>query len=197
MPFKHDCNTFKRNTHITSIAPTASISTLCGATSQGIDPRLANGYIHKTNIGSYTIKNKHLEELLQKHIKEVHPRSLRSRKSYLDGIWKSIIKNAGSVQHLDFLSDYEKEVFKTAIEINQFVTIDLACDRAPCIDQAQSVNVFLPADEDVRNLYNIHMRAWKNGLKSLYYCRSTAATRADSSSKAREIIGVEECLSCQ
>ena len=175
----------KRNINVTSIAPTASISTLCGATSQGIDMRLANAYIHKTNIGSYTVKNKYLEEVLEKHNKNT------------EDVWKSIVKNAGSVQHLDFLSDYDKNVFKTAIEANQFVTIDLAADRAPHITQSQSVNVFLEADEDVRNVYNLHIRAWKLGVKSLYYCRSTAAVRADSTQKKREIIEVDQCLSCQ
>jgi len=191
-----DTGTYRRNTHMTSIAPTASISTLCNATSQGIDPRLANGYIHKTNIGSYTVKNKYLQDIINKHLYDKHKDS-SAWKTASEDIWKSIIKNAGSIQHLDFLTDYEKDVFKTAIEINQFVTVDLACDRAPLIDQAQSVNLFVPADENVENLYNLHIRSWKNGLKSLYYCRSTAATRADSSSKAREIIGVDECLSCQ
>jgi len=178
--------TGKRNTHTTSIAPTASISTLCNGTSQGIDPRLANGYIHKTNIGSYTIKNKYLESLLLTKCNVDHTTT-----------WKSIIKHGGSVQHLDFLTDYEKDVFKTAIELNQFVTVDLAADRAPCIDQAQSVNLFIPSDEDVENVYNLHVRAWKQGVKSLYYCRSTAAVRGDGGSKEREIIAVDECLSCQ
>jgi len=194
-PLSENTGGYNRNTHVTSIAPTASISTLCNATSQGIDPRLANAYIHKTNIGSYTVKNKYLEEILEKYYGESD--GLLQYLEWVTPIWKSIVKNAGSVQHLDFLSDWEKDVFRTAIEINQFVTVDLACDRAPHIDQAQSVNLFLPADEDVRNLYNIHMRAWKNGVKSLYYCRSTAAVRADSTSKAREIIEVDQCLSCQ
>jgi len=188
----------KRNIHVTSIAPTASISTLCNATSQGIDPRLANAYIHKTNIGTYTIKNKYLDAFLYSFDSKVFGvTNEEEHLKWLDDIWKSIIKNAGSVQHLDFLSGWERDVFKTAIEINQFVTVDLAADRAPYIDQAQSVNLFIPADEDVENLYNIHVRSWKKGVKSLYYCRSTAASRADSGSKAREIIGVEECLSCQ
>jgi len=185
-PIAIEASIEKRNTHTTSIAPTASISTLCGATSQGIDPRLANGYLHKTNIGSYTIKNKYLENLLNTK----YPKGQQA-------IWKSIVKQGGSVQHLDFLTDYEKDVFKTAIEINQFATVDMACDRAQYIDQAQSVNLFIASDEHVENVYNLHVRAWKQGLKSLYYCRSTAATRGDGGSKEREIIAVDECLSCQ
>jgi len=181
----YEVHVAKRNTHVTSIAPTASISTLCNATSQGVDPRLANCYIHKTNIGTYTVKNKFLEALLEEHNQNTPE------------VWKSITQAAGSVQHLDVLTDYEKEVFKTAIEINQFVTVDLACDRASLIDQAQSINLFLPSNVNVENLYNLHMRAWKNGLKSLYYCRSTAASRASSGSAEREIIAVDECLSCQ
>lgn len=186
----------KRNVNVTSIAPTASISILCNASSQGIDPRLANAYIHKTNIGTYTVKNKYLEELLYHKVNDLYIDGNKIHQ-VLEDTWKSIVKHGGSVQHLDILTDYEKDVFKTAIEINQFVTIDLACDRAPYITQSQSVNVFLEATEHVKNLYNIHMRAWKQGLKSLYYCRSTAAARADSTQKERRIIEVDECLSCQ
>jgi ribonucleoside-diphosphate reductase alpha chain len=197
-PMSEEISSGKRNINVTSIAPTASISTLCGATSQGIDPRLANAYIHKTNIGTYTIKNKYLEAVIKKHYDtNVFIQAAYIYKGWADSIWKSIVKNAGSVQHLDFLSSWEKDVFKTAIEINQFSTVDLAADRAPYITQAQSVNLFIPADEDVRNLYNLHIRSWKQKIKSLYYCRSTAAVRADSSGKAREIIEVDQCLSCQ
>jgi len=194
-PISEATDTMSRNTHSTSIAPTASISTLCNATSQGIDPRLANGYLHKTNIGSYTIKNKYLDRIITDYLYSIIQDGSVFKSSYED-IWKSIVKHGGSVQHLDFLTDYEKDVFKTAIEINQFVTVDLACDRAPYIDQAQSVNLFIPADEHVANVYNMHVRAWKQGLKSLYYCRSTAAVRGDNSGE-RQIIAVDECISCQ
>ena len=176
-----------RNTHSTSIAPTASISTLCNGTSQGVDPRLANSYVHKTNIGTYTQRNKYLE------------RRLIELGANTDKVWKAIGKEAGSIQNLKIpgLSAWDKEVFKTAIELNQFHTVDMACDRAPYIDQAQSINLFLPADEQVANLYNLHVRAWEQGLKSLYYCRSTAATRASAGLRDREIIEVDSCLSCQ
>ena len=195
-PLAEELGVNKRNTHVTSIAPTSSISILCNATSQGIDPMLANAYIHKTNIGTYNVKNKYLEAVLYKKVSdEVHSPKEFDRE--LEAIWKSITKNEGSVQHLDILTDYEKDVFKTAIELNQHIIIDLASDRAPYIDQAQSVNVFIPANEHAENLYNIHMRAWKQGLKSLYYCRSTAAVRANAAGGERKIIGVDECLSCQ
>jgi len=175
----------RRNTHVSAIAPTASISTLCNGSSQGVDPRLGNSYIHKTNIGTYTQRNKYLLALLEKH------------GANNETIWKSIVRNEGSVAHLDFLSDYDKDVFKTAYEINQHVIIDLACDRAPFVDQSQSINVFLGADTHVENLYNLHIRAWKGRLKSLYYCRSTAATRASAGTQERQIISYDECLSCQ
>ena len=197
-PMSESLSSGKRNINVTSIAPTASISTLCGATSQGIDMRLANAYIHKTNIGSYTVKNKYLEVLLKSYaFDNSGDWGQPTEAKWLEDVWKSIVKNAGSVQHLSFLTDYEKEVFKTAIEANQFITVDLAADRTPYITQSQSINVFLEADEDVRNVYNLHMRAWKQGVKSLYYCRSTASTRADSSQKERQIIEVDECISCQ
>lgn len=175
----------RRNTHSSSIAPTASISTLCNGSSQGVDPRLGNSYVHKTNIGTYTQRNTYLEA----HLEEIGKNTPE--------VWKSITKNEGSVQHLDFLSSYTKDVFKTAYEINQHVVVDLACDRAPFIDQAQSINIFLRADEHVENVYNIHFRAWKGKLKSMYYCRSTSATRASAGSQDRQVISYDECLSCQ
>ena len=187
-PLSKDVIFGNHNTHVTSIAPTASISTLCNLTSQGVDPRLANGYIQKTNIGTYEIKNKYIDVIIKDRV--------TSEEEY-NAIWKSIFKEEGSVQHLDILTKDEKDVFKTAIELNQVYTIDMASDRAPLIDQAQSINLFIPADEQVENVYNIHMRAWKQGLKSLYYCRSTAAVRANAAGTNRKIIAIDECLSCQ
>jgi len=175
----------RRNTHSSAIAPTASISTLCNGSSQGIDPRIGNSYVHKTNIGTYTQRNVYLEKLLSDIGKNTPE------------VWKSITKNEGSIQHLEFLSDYEKDVFLTAYELPQAAIIDLAGDRAPYIDLGQSVNLFIRSDEHVENVYNIHMRAWKKRLKSLYYCRSTSAVRASAGTMERKVINYDDCLSCQ
>ena len=195
-PLGKEAGTYRRNIHTTSIAPTASISTLCGATSQGVDPRLANAYIHKTNIGTYTVKNKYLDRVIKDYLYSKYQNRDTWKANY-EAIWKSIITNEGSVQHLEFLDDYTKDIFKTALEINQASIIDLAADRTPYIDQSQSINIFLPADENVETVFNLHLMAWKRGLKSMYYCRSTAVTRASANNKSRQIIEVDECPTCQ
>lgn len=179
-----------------AIAPTASISIICGGASPGIEPIVANAYTHKTLSGSHHIRNKYLKKLLAEKGKDT------------DEVWSSISVNQGSVQHLDFLDDNEKMVFKTAYELDQRWIIDLAGDRAPHICQAQSLNVFLPADVHKRDLHHIHFLAWKKGVKSLYYCRSRSIQRAESdeSSKASMVKALEkqaaennydECLACQ
>ncbi len=157
----------ERFTNKTAIAPTASISIICGGASAGIEPIAANSYTHKTLSGSFTVRNRHLKKLLAE-------RGLDTPET-----WSSISVNGGSVQHLDGLSADEKDVFKTAFEIDQRWVIDHAADRAPMIDQAQSVNVFLPADIHKRDLHQIHFQAWKKGVKSLYYCRSLSIQRAE------------------
>jgi ribonucleoside-diphosphate reductase alpha chain len=174
----------KRNVNVTSIAPTASISTLCNLASPGIDPRVSNIYVAKTNIGSFTIKNKYLEELLEKLGKNT------------DDVWKSITKNQGSVQHLDFISDEDKDVFKTAYEINQKAIINNASIMQKYITQGMSTNIFLPADVNVKELYDIHMLAWEKNLKSLYYLRSTSLNRANTHEVARVKLEEDTCLSC-
>ena len=170
----------KRNVHVTAIAPTASISTLCNLSSPGIDPRVANVYTAKTNIGAYTVKNKYLLEKLVTYDEYHHELT-----------WKSILKNDGSVQHLDWMSDEDKDVFKTAYEIDNAWIVKYACDRAPYIDQAASTNIFIPADVNVQKLYKLHMDAWRGGAKSLYYLRSLSLNRATVEDTERE------CLSCQ
>src|SRR3954471_16472623 len=150
-----------------AIAPTASISIICGGASPGIEPSAANVYNHKTLSGSFVVRNPYLEKVL----------ALKGRND--EDTWTSIMTDKGSVQHLDCLDDHEKAVFKTAFEIDQRWLVEHGADRAPYICQSQSLNVFLPADVHKRDLHQIHMMAWKRGVKSLYYCRSLSIQRAD------------------
>jgi ribonucleoside-diphosphate reductase alpha chain len=151
-----------------AIAPTASISIICGGASPGIEPIAANSFTHKTLSGSFNVRNKHLTALLAE----------RGRDD--EETWSSITLNEGSVQHLDCLSDDEKDVFKTAFEMDQRWLIELAGDRTPFVCQSQSLNLFLAADVHKRDLHQIHLLAWKKGVKSLYYCRSKSMQRAES-----------------
>jgi len=151
----------------TAIAPTASISIICGGASPGIEPVAANSYTHKTLSGSFNVRNPYLAKILEKYDRND------------EDTWTSITVNEGSVQHLDFLPQDEKDVFKTSFELDQIWVVDLAADRAPFIDQAQSVNLFLAADVHKRDLHQLHYQAWKRGLKSLYYCRSKSLQRAE------------------
>jgi len=150
-----------------AVAPTASISIICGGASPGIEPAAANSFTHKTLSGSFVVRNRHLADLLAELGRDD------------DDVWSSITAHEGSVRHLDFLSDDQKAVFRTAFEIDQRWLIDLGAERAPFICQAQSLNLFLPADIHKRDLHQIHFQAWKKGLKSLYYCRSKSIQRAD------------------
>ncbi len=149
-----------------AIAPTASISIICGGTSACIEPVPANIYTHKTLSGSFIVKNPHLEKLLREKSKDSN------------NVWNSILEKGGSVQHLDFLTPEEKDSFKTSFEIDQRWLIELAADRAPYIDQAQSLNLFIPADVEKWDLLMLHFRAWELGVKSLYYLRSKSIQRA-------------------
>jgi ribonucleoside-diphosphate reductase alpha chain len=185
----------ERFSNKTAIAPTASISIICGGASPGVEPVAANSYTHKTLSGSYNVRNKYLQEILKKYEKND------------DETWSSITTNQGSVSHLDFLTNHEKDVFKTAFELDQKWIVELAADRTPYISQAQSINVFLPADIHKKELHQIHFQAWKKGLKSLYYCRSKSIQRAENvnnslSADATKHVSEtnkdeEECLSCQ
>ncbi len=176
-----------------AIAPTASISIICGGASPGIEPSAGNSFVQKTLSGSFNVRNLHLKKLLQEKGKDN------------DEIWSSITTNKGSVQHLDFLSQHEKDVFKNAFEIDQRWLIDLAAQRTPYICQSQSLNVFLPADIHKKDLHQIHFQAWKKGVKSMYYCRSMSIQRSDvvanmEHSRDTEVDNnndYEECLSCQ
>ncbi len=182
-----------------AIAPTASISIICGGTSACIEPIPANIYTHKTLSGSFIVKNPYLEKLLAEKAKDS------------TNIWNSILEKGGSVQHLDFLSPEEKDTFKTSFEIDQRWLLELAGDRAPYIDQAQSLNLFIPADVEKWDLLMLHFRAWELGIKSLYYLRSKSIQRAgfaggveaDNTADAPKIelaagqTDYEECLACQ
>ncbi len=154
-----------------AVAPTASISIITGNASPGIEPIAANVFLQKTLSGSFTVRNRHLQKVLAVHGMNTPE------------IWSSITLNGGSVQHLDFLSEQERAVYKTAFELDQRWVIEHAADRTPFVCQSQSVNVFLPANVHKRDLHQIHMMAWKRGLKSLYYCRSLSIQRADTVSE--------------
>ncbi len=192
----------ERFSNKTAIAPTASISIICGGSSPGIEPIAANSYTHKTLSGSFNVRNKYLKKILQKYNKDT------------DEVWSTITTNQGSVSHLNFLTANEKDTFKTAFEIDQRWIVELGADRTPHISQAQSVNIFVPADIHKKELHNIHFQAWKKGLKSLYYCRSKSIQRAENVNNGsstdvtknvysgkqesnNESNNYEECLSCQ
>lgn len=183
----------ERFSHKIAIAPTASISIICGGTSAGIEPIPANVYTHKTLSGSITVKNEYLQNLLilkQKNTQKV---------------WESILQHQGSVQHLEFLSDHEKDVFKTSFEIDQRWLIDHAAERTPYVCQGQSLNLFLSPDISKWDLMMLHRMAWKRGVKSLYYVRSYSKQRAqflgNSVKKVENFSSAQtdydECLSCQ
>ena len=157
----------KRFSNSMAIAPTASISIICGNSSPGIEPYAANSYTQKTLTGSFVVRNKNLKKLLVEKGKDN------------EETWSSIATHEGSVQQLDFLNEHEKMVFKTSQEINQKWLVDLCADRTKYISQAQSLNVFLPADVHKKELHEIHFDAWKKGVKSMYYCRSTSIQRAE------------------
>ncbi|MBW8742809.1 MAG: ribonucleoside-diphosphate reductase subunit alpha [Sphingomonas sp.] len=196
-PDAADMGVMERFSCKTAIAPTASISIICGGTSACIEPIPANIYTHKTLSGSFSIKNPYLEKLLIG----------KSKNS--DAVWNTILEQGGSVQHLDFLTQEEKDVFKTSFEIDQRWLLELAADRTPYIDQAQSLNLFIPADVEKWDLLMLHFRAWELGIKSLYYLRSKSIQRAgfaggveaDNTPELRQIEveakDYDECLACQ
>ncbi len=193
-PDAADRGVMERFSHKLAIAPTASISIICGGTSAGVEPIPANIYTHKTLSGSFAVKNPYLQRLLAE-------RGLDTAET-----WSSILENEGSVQHLDALTPDEKDVFKTAFELDQRWIIELAADRTPEICQSQSLNVFLPGDVDKFDLHMIHWSAWERGVKSLYYLRSKSVQRAafagadpaaEKAVKVAARVDYEECLACQ
>ena len=180
-----------RNAHLLAVAPNASSSIICGNTSPSIEPYRANAFTQKTKTGSALLKNPFLEKLLEE------------KGENTEEVWKTIITNNGSVQHLECLTDYEKDTFKTAVELDQRWVVEHAADRQEHICQAQSVNMFFPADVSKQELHNVHLMAWTKKLKTLYYLRSEALKRAEvvSDEKLREYIfdfdDEEGCLACE
>ncbi|AXH71315.1 ribonucleotide-diphosphate reductase subunit alpha [Pelagibacter phage HTVC120P] len=178
-----------RFAHMLAIAPNASSSIICGSTSPSIEPLRANAYTQKTMSGTHFMRNKFLEKLL------------KEKGIDTDETWKSIIANRGSVRHLEQLNDWEKDVFATAIEIDQRWIIELAADRQKEICQSQSLNIFVPSDVNIKDLHLLHLSAWKKGIKTLYYCRSEAIKRAEIiSTKIERIVrpdGESDCLACE
>lgn len=180
-----------RNAHLLAIAPNASSSIICGNTSPSIEPYRANAFTQKTKSGSSLQKNEYLEHILQE-VGEDTPET-----------WKSIITNGGSVAHLDFLDEWTKDVFKTAVEIDQQWVIEMAADRQKEVCQSQSLNVFFPADVSKQELHAIHMMAWKKKVKTLYYLRSEAYKRAETVSdealrqKVLDSMDENACLACE
>ena len=193
--------TGKRFSHVMAIAPNASSSIIMGNTSPSIEPFRANAYRQDTLSGAYLNKNKHLSSLIDEKCKA-------DEKLDADEIWSSIISNDGSVQHLTFLDENEKDVFKTSMEIDQRWLIEHAADRQAFVDQAQSLNLFFRPDVNIKYLHAIHYLAWKQGLKTLYYCRSEKLGKADKVSKRIErqvineidmsaLVNDEECIACE
>ena len=195
----------QRFSHLMAIAPNASSSIIMGNTSPSIEPYRANAYRQDTLSGSFLNKNKWLDKVIQDKLSSES--GTLSQDDYND-IWSSIIANDGSCQHLDILTDDEKAVFKTSMEIDQRWVIELAADRQAYIDQAQSLNLFFRPDAHIKYLHAIHFMAWKKGLKTLYYCRSEKIGKADKVSKKIERQVIKEldmtqiaqgndCIACE
>jgi ribonucleoside-diphosphate reductase alpha chain len=194
--------TGRRFSHLMAIAPNASSSIIMGNTSPSIEPFRANAYRQDTLSGSSLAKNKWLDRIIQKHA-EIHP------VGWADEVWSSIIANDGSVQHLEWLGDWERDVFKTSMEIDQRWLVQHAADRQEYIDQAQSLNLFFRPDVNIKYLHAVHFQAWKQGLKTLYYCRSEKIGKADKVARRIERQVIEEidlkqlaqsdevCLACE
>ena len=187
-----------RNTHLLAIAPNAN-SSIIANTSPSIEPYKSNAYTHRTRAGAHLVKNRYLDNLLTQKSLEINE---EDRQTWLNEIWTSIITNDGSVQHLECLNEWEKNVFKTAFEIDQRWLIDHAGDRQQFLCQGQSVNLFFPAGTDKAIVNAVHLRAWKNKLKGLYYLRTNAGAKAETvsekvrSEKLKDFKDTE-CLSCQ
>lgn len=193
--------TGRRCSHVMAVAPNASSSIIMGNTSPSVEPWRANAYRQDTLSGAFLNKNKFLDALIRKKIDE-------DPSINYDRVWSSIIAHEGSVQHVKFLSDYEKDIYKTAMEIDQRWVIEHAADRQMFIDQAQSLNVFFRPDANVKYIHAVHFLAWKKGLKTMYYCRSEKIGKADKVSRRieRQVIQEldmtaiamgEECLACE
>ena len=190
-----------RFSHVMAIAPNASSSIIMGNTSPSVEPYRANAYRQDTLSGAFLNKNRYLDKIIQDE-------SVKHGEGWADDVWRSIIANDGSVQHLDFLNEEQKTVFKTSMEIDQRWVVEHAADRQQYIDQAQSINLFFRPDVHIKYLHAIHFLAWKKGLKTLYYCRSEKLAKADKVAKRierqviqeldiKDIAGGESCLMCE
>ena len=188
-----------RFSHMTALAPNASSSIIMGNTSPSIEPNRANAYRQDTLSGSFLNKNKHLDKIILKE-------SEKHNRSWYDETWSSIVTHAGSVQHLTWMDDYTKDVFKTASELDQRWIVELAADRQKFIDQSQSLNLFFKAETSIPYLSHVHFMAWKKGLKSLYYCRSDKIYHGDSMDRKVERVRLEDqfeksieetCIACE
>lgn len=193
-PMSKKAGTKRRNIHTMAIAPTMSISNLANITSQGIEPLLSNVFAKTLIQGTYIFKNRYLDKFINKYQEDNN-----LPESWINEQWDKIIANKGSVMVLDWMSDWDKDVFATAFEINQLALIDQAGDRTPYIDQGQSLNIFVPAEISYEELYTIHYRAWELGNKSIYYLRSQEEVSANAGNRERKIIELETavCTACE
>lgn len=193
--------TGNRFSHLMAIAPNASSSIIMGNTSPSIEPFRANAYRQDTLSGSFLNKNKYLDKVINDYCE-------RQGKDYSAEIWSSIMANDGSVQHIEWMDDWTKDVFKTSMEIDQRWVIQHAADRQEYIDQAQSLNLFFRPDSNIKYIHAVHFMAWKKGVKTLYYCRSEKIGKADKVSKKieREVIREldmtqiaqgNDCIACE
>jgi ribonucleoside-diphosphate reductase alpha chain len=194
--------TGNRFSHLMAIAPNASSSILMGNTSPSIEPYRANAYRQDTLSGSHLNKNRYLDKIIQVEAE-------KHNEGWADEVWRSIIANDGSVQHLDWMDEWTKDVFKTSMEIDQRWVVQHAADRQPWIDQAQSLNVFFRPDSNIKYIHAVHFMAWKLGLKTMYYCRSDKIAKADKVAKRLEREVIKEidltaltkddgaCLACE
>jgi ribonucleoside-diphosphate reductase alpha chain len=197
----------QRFSHLMAIAPNASSSIIMGNTSPSIEPYRANAYRQDTLSGAFLNKNKYLDKVIIKYLQQGNPEQAVDQ-AEADEIWSSIIANDGSVQHLLWMDENEKAVFKTSMEIDQRWVIELAADRQVYIDQAQSLNLFFRPDAHIKYIHAIHFMAWKKGVKTLYYCRSEKLAKADKVSKKIERQVIKEldmiqvaqgndCIACE
>ncbi len=196
-PYFDGPNSGRRNSHLLAIAPNANSGMILG-TSPSIEPIKSNSFVHKTRIGSHLIKNKHLEKVL-----EEHRLRLGKDKDWLAKEWRGIGHHNGSVQHIDYLTEWEKDVFKTAFELDQMWVVQHAGDRQEFICQGQSVNLFFPAGSDKNYVSQVHLQAWKSKLKGLYYLRTSATSSAENVGQQvtrvalKDFMEEEGCLACE
>jgi ribonucleoside-diphosphate reductase alpha chain len=189
--------TGKRNSHLLAVAPNANSSIICG-TSASIEPIKSNAYTHRTRVGAHLVKNQYLEVVM-----EEHRLRLGKDEEWLEKEWRNIIHHEGSVQQLDYLSSWEKDVYKTAFELDQHWVVEHAAQRQPFICQGQSVNLFFPSGSDKSYVNNVHLKAWRDKLKGLYYLRTNSGSIAEQVGRKIERVKLnsfkeeEECLSCQ